>query len=116
MINCAPDAIEEVLKACLDGDFDLTALGRRSRSYVEHYYSLEAVAIRLGTLYLETAAFPGRINRMISRRISGLEARLPPLLLGAPPIPWHVAGEPVSLAGVRQTLQLPEPLDSETVR
>jgi hypothetical protein len=113
MINCSPDTLEDVLKACLGGDFDLTALGRRSRSYIEHYYSLEAVAIRLGTLYLETAGFPDRINRMISRRISGLEAQLPPLLLGAPPIPWHVAA---SLAGVRQTLQLREPLHSETVR
>jgi hypothetical protein len=93
IINCAPDTLEEALKACLDGKFDLAALGRRSRSYVERYYSLEAVAIRLGKLYLETAAFPDRINRTISRRIAGLEARLPSLLTGEPPISWDFAGQ-----------------------
>jgi hypothetical protein len=93
IINCSPDAIEEALKTCLDGGFNLTELGRRSRSYVEHYYSIEAIAIRLGKLYLQTAAFPDRVNRMISLRICELEARLPPLLPGDPPIPWHFAGD-----------------------
>jgi len=91
MINCSPETIEDVLRSCLDGDFDLAELGRRSRSYIEHYYSLEAVAIRLGKLYLETGAFPDRINRIIARRVSELEAQLPPLLSGAPPVPWELA-------------------------
>jgi glycosyltransferase involved in cell wall biosynthesis len=116
IINCVPDTLEAALKACLDGDFDLKALGSRSRSYVEHYYSLEAVAIRLGKLYLETAKFPDRINRMISRRVSGLEARLPPLLLGDPPLPWQLAGEVVGVEHARQRLRLREPLGSEAVR
>jgi hypothetical protein len=117
IINCAPDTLEDTLKACLDGDFDLKALGRRSRSYVEHYYSLEAVAIRLGKLYLETAEFPDRINRMISRRVSGLEARLPPLLPGDPPIPWHLTGEAVGgIDDARQRQRLREPLDCAAVR
>jgi glycosyltransferase involved in cell wall biosynthesis len=93
MINCSPDTVEQLLRECLDGDFDLAELGRRSRSYIEHYYSLEAVAIRLGKLYLETAAFPDRINRMIYRHVSDLEARLPSLLLGAPPVSWELAGK-----------------------
>ena len=93
IMNCSPDTIGDVLRRCLDGDFDLAELGRRSRSYIEHYYSLEAVAIRLGKLYLETATFPDRINRMICRRVSDLEARLPPLLPGAPPVPWELAGK-----------------------
>ena len=116
IINCVPDTLEEALKACLDGDFDLTTLGRRSRSYVEHYYSLEAVATRLGKLYLETAEFPDRINRMISRRVSGLEAQLPPLLPGDPPIPWRLTGEAVGVEDARQRLQLRQPLDSAAVR
>jgi hypothetical protein len=91
MINCSPETIEEVLRSCLNGDFDLAELGRRSRSYIEHYYSLEAVAIRLGKLYLETGAFSDRINRIIARRVSELEAQLPPLLSGAPPVPWDFA-------------------------
>jgi hypothetical protein len=82
-----------VLRSCLDGDFDLAELGKRSRSYIEHYYSLEAVAIRLGKLYLETATFPDRINRMICRHVSDLEARLPSLLPGSPPVPWELAGK-----------------------
>jgi hypothetical protein len=90
IINCSPDSVEDVLAGLLDGRFDLADLGRRSRSYIEHYYSLEAVAIRLGRLYLETAAFPDRINRMISRRVAGLEARLPPLMPGVPPVAWDV--------------------------
>ena len=93
IINCSPDTIGDVLRSCLDGDFDLAELGRRSRSYIEHYYSLEAVAIRLGKLYLETATFPDRINRMIYRHVSDLEARLPSLLPGSPPIPWELAGK-----------------------
>ena len=93
MINCSPDTIGDVLRSCLDGDFDLAELGRRSRSYIEHYYSLEAVAIRLGKLYLETATFPDRINRMIYRHVSDLEARLPSLLSGSPPVPWELAGK-----------------------
>jgi hypothetical protein len=93
IINFSPDTLEHVLRSCLDGDFDLMELGRRSRAYIEHYYSLEAVAVRLGKLYLETAAFPGRINRMIARRVSELEAQLPPLVAGEPPVPWHLAEE-----------------------
>src|SRR5207237_8948597 len=92
MINCSPDTIGDVLRSCLDGDFDLAELGRRSRSYIEHYYSLEAVAIRLGKLYLETATFSNRINRMIYRHVSDLEVRLPSLLPGSPPVPWEPAG------------------------
>lgn len=91
IINCSPDTLEETLRRCLDGDFDLTELGRRSRAYIEHYYSLEAVAIRLGRLYLDTAGFPDRINRILWRRIDDLEAQLPPALPGAPPVPWDFA-------------------------
>lgn len=88
IINCSPDTLEEILRRCLDGDLDLAELGRRSRSYIEHYYSLEAVAIRLGHLYLDTAGFSDRINRIISRRVGALEAQLPPLSPGPPPVPW----------------------------
>jgi hypothetical protein len=93
IINCSPASVEDMLAGLLDGRFDLAALGRRSRSYIEHYYSLEAVAIRLGQLYLETAKFPGRINRMISRRVADLEARLPPLMPGVPPVAWDAAAQ-----------------------
>jgi SAM-dependent methyltransferase len=88
IINVWPDTVYDVLKRCLLGEFDLAELGRRSRRYVAHYHSLEAVAARLGRLYLETASFPQRINRRLTRRIAELETTLPPLILGPPPIAW----------------------------
>jgi hypothetical protein len=93
MINVSPDTIYDTLKDCLDGRHDLAALGRRSRAYVEHYYSLEAVALRLGNLYLTTAGFGERIDRKIARRMAGLQKLLPPLIAAPPPIPWGAAME-----------------------
>jgi hypothetical protein len=91
IINVWPDTVYDTLKDCLEGRYDLAALGRRSRSYAEHYYSLEAVALRLGQLYLATAGFSTRINRRISQRLAVLEPLVPPLLPGPPPVPWSAA-------------------------
>jgi len=88
MINTWPDTIYQTLRDCLDGCFDLAELGRRSRAYVEHYYSLEAVALRLGALYLETAGFPERINLRMRKRMALLEAGLTPVLPGPLPVSW----------------------------
>lgn len=87
IINTNPDTLYETLSACLDGKFDLAEIGRRGRNYVEHHYSLNGVAVRLGKLYLETACFPGRINRRISKNVEKLEAKLPQLIVASPPIP-----------------------------
>src|SRR5207245_7800416 len=70
IVNVCTDTLYDTLKRCLEGRIDLVALGRRSRSYVECYYSLEAVAIRLGHLYLETAGFSDRIKRRIGNRVA----------------------------------------------
>lgn len=88
IINTWPDNIYGILKSCLQGEWDLTELGRRSRSYVARYHSLEAVAARLGRLYIDTAAFPERINRRLGIRISELEDALPPVIPGPPPVAW----------------------------
>jgi hypothetical protein len=88
IINTWPESLYQTLKDCLDGRYDLAELGRRSRSYVEHCHSTEAVALRLGRMYLDTAAFPERTNRRIRRRMAGLAGRLPPLRPGTPPVPW----------------------------
>ena len=48
IINTHPDEIYDVLKKCLRGELDLQAIGQSGRSYVKKYYSLEAVAARLG--------------------------------------------------------------------
>lgn len=91
MINVWPDTVYDTLKRCLEGEFDLPSLGRRSRSYIERYHSMPAVAIRLGKLYLETAKFPDRINRRISRRIEELGRTLPELIAGPAPVSWAEA-------------------------
>ncbi|MGO4573055.1 hypothetical protein [Microvirga sp. 2TAF3] len=93
IINAWPDTVYATLKRCLEGQLDLAELGRRSRSYVEHYYSLDAVASRLGVMYLRSARFPDRINRRIEQRLSEIQNRLPELLTGPPPVPWHLAEE-----------------------
>ncbi|NIX76821.1 glycosyltransferase [Microvirga terricola] len=107
IINVWPDTIYSTLKRCLEGEVDLKELGRRSRSYIEHYYSLDAVAGRLGTMYLRSARFPERINRRIERRLSEIQSRLPDLLRGAPPVPWHLVEQasPEMGLGVDPTLK-----------
>ena len=77
-----------MLKLCLEGNMDLIDLGRRSRRYVERYYSVEAVAARMGRLYLETADFPNNVQRQLARSVERLEAALPPVMSGVPPVPW----------------------------
>jgi hypothetical protein len=91
VINVWPDTVYDTLKDCLEGRHDLVTLGLRGRAYIEHYYSLEAVALRLGRLYLDTAKFGARIDRMISQRMEALERTLPPLIAAPPPIPWEAA-------------------------
>ena len=88
MINTWPESLYGTLRDCLDGRHDLTDLGRRSRNYVEHHHSIEAVALRLGQMYLDTAGFPERTDRRIRRRMAGIAARLQPLRQGPPPIAW----------------------------
>lgn len=76
IINATPQLIYSVLKDCVDGQIDLTGLGRASRGYIEKHYSIEAVAVRFGHLYLETAALPKRYSRALSRRLKALERDL----------------------------------------
>src|SRR5262249_53766366 len=100
IINVWPDTVYDRLRDCLDGRYDIRALGRRGRAYVEHYYSLEAVALRLGQLYVATARFGDRIDRKILKRMAELEKLVPPLLPGAPPVLWEsVMRERQSSAG-----------------
>ena len=95
IVNVSPDTLYDTLRHCLEGRIDLIALGRRSRSYVECYCSLEAVAIRLGHLYLETAGFRDRIKQRIRNRVAKLERNLPKVIPASPPVPWEPLRKPI---------------------
>ena len=79
IINTHPQTVYAILKQCITGEIDLNELGRRSRRYIECYYSLEAVAARLGRLYIETAGLPPNVIARLEDRIRQLEVGLPPL-------------------------------------
>ena len=69
IINTRPEQIYDVLKRCLRGEIDLHESGKNGRIYVEQHYSLEAVAARLGRLYLDTAKFPSEIDAKLRARV-----------------------------------------------
>ena len=72
IINTRPEQIYDVLKQCLRGEIDLNRAGQDGRRYVERHYSLEAVAARLGQLYLDTANFPAELNAKLQARVTDL--------------------------------------------
>ena len=77
IINTRPEQIYDVLKRCLRGEIDLHEAGKNGRIYVEQHYSLEAVAARLGRLYLDTANFPSEIDAKLRARVMDIaEKRL----------------------------------------
>ena len=80
IIRADPDTLYNVLKACLRGDYDLIDIGKRGRNYVEHYYSLPAVAARLGELYLETWDSGEAVRELLRKRIAMCHDQLPALL------------------------------------
>jgi len=88
IISAWPESIYDRLKEVLDGKYDLQILGRESRAYVAHYQSLQAVALRLGELYLDTAGFPDKTNRKLRVRLASIASGLPPPPTGRVPVPW----------------------------
>jgi hypothetical protein len=73
IINVRPEQIYDILKRCLLGGFDLENLGKRGRAYIDRYYSIEAVAARLGRLYIDTAGLPEALNGRLQSRIEQLD-------------------------------------------
>ena len=84
IINTCPETVYDVLLACLLGRLDLDSLGRQSRAYVERHYSLKAVAVRLGRLYIDTAALPPLLTARIEARVRALECELSGAAAGRP--------------------------------
>lgn len=68
IINTTPDTLEEVLTWVLDNRAQLAAIGEQGKSYVRRWHSIDAVALRLGQLYRETADFPDKVLRKIARQ------------------------------------------------
>lgn len=73
IINVRPEQVYDTLKKCLEGGLDLESLGKQGRAYVDRYYSIEAVAARLGRLYIDTAGFPEALNSRLQSRIEQLD-------------------------------------------
>lgn len=65
IINTTPDTLEEVLTWVLDNRPRLAAIGDQGTCYVQRWHSVDAVALRLGGLYRETADFPGIVLQKI---------------------------------------------------
>jgi hypothetical protein len=104
IINAWPESIYDRLKEILDGKYDLQLLGQQSRAYVAHYYSLQAVALRLGQLYLDTAGFSNRFNRKIEARMRAIARELPARPKGQIPVPWTPSPAPEGGPAVTPTL------------
>jgi hypothetical protein len=73
IINVRPEQVYDTLKKCLEGGLDLESLGKQGRAYVDRYYSIEAVAARLGRLYIDTAGFPEALNSRLQSRVEQLD-------------------------------------------
>lgn len=86
IISADPNSIYSVLKECVEGRIDLDRLGRASRGYIEKHYSIDAVAVRLGYLYLETAALPERSRKAVLHRVKALESVLEQQDTWLPPV------------------------------
>jgi hypothetical protein len=68
IINTTPDRLEEVLVWILQNRDLLPVIGEQGRSYVQRWHTIEAVALRLGELYRETAKFPRPVLEKIERQ------------------------------------------------
>ncbi len=66
IINTTPDTLEEVLTWILDNRAQLAAIGEQGKSYVQRWHSIDAVALRLGQLYRDTANFPDIVLQKIA--------------------------------------------------
>jgi hypothetical protein len=73
IINVRPEHVYDMLTKCLEGRVDLESIGKQGRAYIDRYYSIEAVAARLGRLYIETAGFPEALNSRLRSRIEQLD-------------------------------------------
>ncbi len=87
LINVTPDTLEETLLWCLANRAALAEIGSAGRTYVARWHTVEAVAARLGRLYLATGGFPMPVTSRIDSAIAAEQARreaLPAILVHHP--------------------------------
>jgi hypothetical protein len=75
LVNATPDTLEETLRWCLGNRAALAGIGAQGRAYVARWHSVEAVAARLGQLYLDTADFSPEIASRIRATVEGEKKR-----------------------------------------
>lgn len=75
LINATPDTLQGALQWCLAHRDELRRIGLQGRAYVERWHSVDAVAARLGMLYLETDVFPDAIAQNLKRKLQAEEMR-----------------------------------------
>jgi glycosyltransferase involved in cell wall biosynthesis len=79
IISTNPDNLESVLSDIMSWEISkFEEQGIRARSYVEKYYSLSAVALRMADMYTQTAEFPSRIIRRIHRHTDKISGSISP--------------------------------------
>ncbi len=76
IINTGPDILIETLRWCAANRAELVKVGLRGRRYIERNHSQDAVAARLGRIYLETADLPQRLARRIEVKIGAIDETL----------------------------------------
>jgi len=76
LFNVTPDTLEDTLLWCLGNRDNLSAIGAQGRIYVARWHSIEAVAARLGRLYLETADLPvALVQRIKAQAVAEADRR-----------------------------------------
>lgn len=96
--NATPDTLYDVLKAIALGEHDLADNGYRSRRYVEQHYSVEAIALRLGEMYRETADMSAAWRERLELNMEKLRA-VQAHRLSLPLTVRHEPGSAVASAG-----------------
>ncbi|PWT78159.1 MAG: hypothetical protein C5B58_15615, partial [Acidobacteria bacterium] len=92
VLNATPDVLEDVLRWCLTNRAKLRELGAQGRAYVARWHSIEAVAARLGRLYLDTADFPPSIAKRLEAFLVAERQRRAAIELPGFDHPFRVAG------------------------
>jgi hypothetical protein len=78
IISADPDSLADVLTRLAHASPQkLQEQGAAGRAYVERHFSVPAVALRLGKLYLDTGKFSPEVSAMLHARMRAIEKLIP---------------------------------------